>query len=53
MTASEVVGAVLRQLGEDPNSDFISYPASGHGAVFQFHADCVARLADMTGVLLF
>jgi pimeloyl-ACP methyl ester carboxylesterase len=26
-----------------PNSELVIYPDSGHGAVFQFHADFVSR----------
>jgi len=29
-----------------PNSELVIYPDSGHGAVFQFHADFVARALE-------
>ena len=29
-----------------PNGDLIIYPDSGHGAVFQFHADFVPRALE-------
>ena len=29
-----------------PNSELIVYPDSGHGAVFQFHADFVPRALE-------
>jgi pimeloyl-ACP methyl ester carboxylesterase len=29
-----------------PNSDLIIYPDSGHGAVFQFHADFVPKALE-------
>jgi len=32
-----------------PNSELIIYPDSGHGAVFQFHADLVAKALEFLG----
>ena len=32
-----------------PNSDLIIYPDSGHGAVFQFHADFVPKALEFLG----
>jgi pimeloyl-ACP methyl ester carboxylesterase len=32
--------------GRLPNSDLIMYPDSGHGAVFQFHADFVPKALE-------
>ena len=29
-----------------PNSDLVIYPDAGHGAVFQFHADFVAKALE-------
>ncbi|MGR4869400.1 alpha/beta fold hydrolase [Variovorax sp. LARHSF232] len=40
MVPSKNTGDLARRL---PNSDLIIYPDSGHGAVFQFHADFVPK----------
>ena len=29
-----------------PNSELIIYPDSGHGAIFQFHADFISRALE-------
>jgi pimeloyl-ACP methyl ester carboxylesterase len=43
-TLTRAAGAVE---GAAPShSDLIIYPDSGHGAVFQFHADCVVRALE-------